>query len=92
MINVQKAIFPGLAAGCLMLVFITSLIANPNVALASSPALVSQPEGVVTTSLVKSLMAAPAGAADQPPARKPPRWKPPNRRLKRLSKSRLPVH
>ena len=37
MISVQKVIFPGIVAGCMVLVFVTSLIANPNVVLASSP-------------------------------------------------------
>ncbi len=36
MISVQKAIFPGITFGCIFLVFITSLIANPTVSLASS--------------------------------------------------------
>lgn len=37
MISVQKAIFPGLAIGCIFLVMITNLIANPKFVLASSP-------------------------------------------------------
>ena len=36
MISVERVIFPGLLAGCLFLVFVTSLIARPNTALASS--------------------------------------------------------
>ncbi len=36
MISVHKVIFPGIAAGCLFLVLVTSLIANPDVALAFS--------------------------------------------------------
>jgi soluble lytic murein transglycosylase-like protein len=39
MISVQKVIFPGIVAGCLVLVMITGLIANPNIALASGPVL-----------------------------------------------------
>jgi soluble lytic murein transglycosylase-like protein len=34
MITVQKVIFPGIAAGCLFLVLVVSLIANPTIALA----------------------------------------------------------
>lgn len=37
MISVQKVIFPGIIAGCLALVLITGLIANPEIALASGP-------------------------------------------------------
>ncbi len=35
MISIQKVIFPGIAAGCLFLVFVVSLIANPTIALAA---------------------------------------------------------
>ncbi|NLG99073.1 MAG: lytic transglycosylase domain-containing protein [Chloroflexi bacterium] len=34
--NVQKAIFPGFAAGCILLIFISSLIANPGMSLMES--------------------------------------------------------
>lgn len=37
MSSVQKAIFPGIAIGCLFLVLATSLIASPKMALASQP-------------------------------------------------------
>ncbi len=37
MISVQKVIFPGMIAGCLFLVFVVNMIANPSIALASSP-------------------------------------------------------
>jgi soluble lytic murein transglycosylase-like protein len=47
MISVQKAIFPGIALGCVFLVFITSLIANPQVALASNPVAMAAVAGVV---------------------------------------------
>lgn len=36
MVSVQKFIFPGIALGCLFLVFVTSLIASPSVALAQN--------------------------------------------------------
>lgn len=36
MMSIHKVIFPGIAAGCLFLVLVTSLIANPDVALAFS--------------------------------------------------------
>ena len=35
MISIHKVIFPGIAAGCLFLVFVVSMIANPTVALAA---------------------------------------------------------
>ncbi len=38
MFSVEKAIFPGIALGCLFLVLVTSLIASPQVALAASQA------------------------------------------------------
>jgi soluble lytic murein transglycosylase-like protein len=47
MISVQKAIFPGLALGCVFLVFVTSLIANPQIALASNPVASVAVAGVV---------------------------------------------
>lgn len=39
MISIQKVIFPGIAAGCLFLVFVVSMIANPTVALAAGSGL-----------------------------------------------------
>ncbi len=36
MFNVHKVIFPGIAAGCLFLVFAVNMIANPTIALASN--------------------------------------------------------
>jgi soluble lytic murein transglycosylase-like protein len=38
MISIQKVIFPGIAAGCLFLVFVTSMIAKPTIALAAGSA------------------------------------------------------
>jgi soluble lytic murein transglycosylase-like protein len=47
MTSVQKAVFPGIAIGCIFLVFVTSLIANPQVALASNPVAAAAVAGVV---------------------------------------------
>lgn len=37
MTRVQKVIFPGMALGCVFLVFVVNMIANPTIALASNP-------------------------------------------------------
>ena len=65
MLSVQKAIFPGIAIGCLFLVLITHLIANPKFVLATgSPAKPVKPAA--------AMVAAPAQAkAAAAPAEKP---------------------
>jgi soluble lytic murein transglycosylase-like protein len=47
MTSVQKAIFPGITIGIMFLVFVTSLIANPQIALASNPIAAAAVAGVV---------------------------------------------
>jgi soluble lytic murein transglycosylase-like protein len=47
MISVQKAIFPGIALGCVFLVFITNLIARPGLSLASNLPVSAQEQGVL---------------------------------------------
>jgi soluble lytic murein transglycosylase-like protein len=61
MISIQKVIFPGIAAGCLFLVFVVSLIANPTVALAAG-------SGVRFQEAVDNAHKQPAAAEKKPSA------------------------
>ncbi len=56
MISIQKMIFPGIAAGCLFMVFVVSLIANPTIALAAGSGVrIEQPIAVKEQSQASAL-------------------------------------
>jgi soluble lytic murein transglycosylase-like protein len=59
MISVQKVIFPGIAIGCVLLIWITSMIANPHIVLAENSSLAA----------VQAAAAAPTAQAAAPVAK-----------------------
>ena len=64
--SIHKIIFPGIAAGCLFLVLVTSLIANPDVALAFSEQEITPAPGVVDSGTTADLALTPEAAPVQP--------------------------
>jgi len=68
MISVHKVIFPGIAAGCLFLVLVTSLIANPDVALAFSEQVITPAAQIGAGIAAAETSADPAPTPEPPPA------------------------
>jgi hypothetical protein len=65
MASVERVIFPGLLAGCLFVIFVTSMIAKPNVVLASTGAAQAQLAAAVHALPVVTMI---AGQQELPPA------------------------
>jgi hypothetical protein len=67
MISVHKVIFPGIVAGCLFLVLVTSLITNPDVALAFSEQVITPAAQIGAGIAAAEISADPVPTPEPPP-------------------------